>query len=332
MLEYINSIDFLDEYKSDKLYELHKSSSSEINAELLSKFKRYNSFNEFFTYYTNIDINSVSKLLTEIYTNLTNISNEDYSNKFSSNTDKYISQISKFILIFNLVLKIQENLSSILLKSKQLLNNSIRYDITNIHLDKYLSEINNLYHNNISLIHEKNISRTSAKDNSISSIKSLREHLLSKNEKLNINHSYFFINKNDNDNEDSLLDLATPTFIKRDNEDSKSYCPKPHYKSSNLSISEMVFEPVIDEDIPVITHVSSSKNPIIRGNKEIKICTDLLLLIQKLYKSCLITAEEKIKLKKLIISKSKNIFNFYLNEYNINGNIRKYAECLKKFI
>ena len=60
---------------------------------------------------------------------------------------------------------------------------------------------------------------------------------------------------------------------------------------------------------------------------------EFLLLVKKLYKSCLITAEERIKIKKLIISKSNKIVNFYNKEYeNIKDDYLKVANAIKKLL
>ena len=66
---------------------------------------------------------------------------------------------------------------------------------------------------------------------------------------------------------------------------------------------------------------------------EIKMYYDFLLLVKKLYKSCLITAEERIGIKKLIISKSKKIIGFYKKEYeNIKHDYIKIASTIKKLL
>ena len=62
-------------------------------------------------------------------------------------------------------------------------------------------------------------------------------------------------------------------------------------------------------------------------------CRDFLILVKKLYKLCLITAEERIKIKKLIISKSKKIIDFYIKEYeNIKDDYLKSANAIKKLL
>ena len=60
---------------------------------------------------------------------------------------------------------------------------------------------------------------------------------------------------------------------------------------------------------------------------------DFLLLVKKLYKLCLITAEERIKIKKLIISKSKKLIDFYIKEYeNMKDDYLKSANSIKNFL
>ena len=75
-----------------------------------------------------------------------------------------------------------------------------------------------------------------------------------------------------------------------------------------------------------------NSKPLDEGD-EIKMYCDFLLLVKKLYKSCLITAEERIKIKKLIISKSNKIINFYNKEYeNIKDDYLKIANAIKKLL
>ena len=62
-------------------------------------------------------------------------------------------------------------------------------------------------------------------------------------------------------------------------------------------------------------------------------CSDFLILIKNLYENHLITAEEKIEIKKLIISKSKKIIKFYINEFeSIKNNNDKIAIALKNLL
>ena len=64
--------------------------------------------------------------------------------------------------------------------------------------------------------------------------------------------------------------------------------------------------------------------------------SELLEVVNYLYKNCQINAEERVKIKQLIISKSKKIEDIYLSYINNNKNIRddikKFAMELKEII
>ena len=143
-MDSIKHIDLLGDFKSDKIYYFYKTSSSEINLEILSQLQKYESSLEFFSFYTKNDIKNMINSVSHLDKDLTYVFN-DNSNNFSSNTDKYISQISKIILVLNLIQKTQEILNKLLLNSKQYLNEiSNNCEIENIYKDKLLSLIKNL--------------------------------------------------------------------------------------------------------------------------------------------------------------------------------------------
>ena len=385
-MENIKSIELFGEFKFNDIYYFYKTSSSETNLEILSHLKKYQSSMDFFSHFTNIDINCLTKILNELDINFMNIFNED-SNKYSTNIEKYISKISKVILILNLIQKNQEILNSIFSKIKHYFSEiftNFKYDI--IHQEKLLFLINNLQFNcgNDLDSPKKKISRISTKNNTCSSqisSQDLFQKTRLKN-KIEINNSditqnFFEKNKYSIVNDECLSDICTPGFqklekkikesqskinIKNSNKETYSH------KESTLTLSEMIFDPFPEDKdnnitkhknknvsntnikhknrnnsfVPLrndykklsenVSHHKISLNKYISNVEEIQMFSDLLLLIKKLYKSCLITAEERIKLKKLVIEKSKPILKFYNNEFKNNKtDYKKLADEIKKY-
>ena len=356
-MDTIKYIELLGDFKSDKIYYLYKTSSSEINLEILSQLQKYESSLDFFSYYTKNDIKNQINSINQLDKNLTSIFNDD-SNNYISNIDKYISQISKIILILILVEKIREILNKFLLKSKQYLNGiSNNYKIENIYQDKLLSLINNLQYN-------YNIDISSPKNPKI--LSTITDNKTPEN--------FFNENKLSIANEDILSDINTPAFIEKnsnkDNFDNIANSSKNNITNKNdinLSFRDMFF--IFGQDLNTDHNSPSerkSKNkngkPKKKNNScfkvyeinkrrsfkinskllnsksldedgEIKMYCDFLLLVKKLYKSCLITAEERIEIKKLIISKSKKIISFYKKEYeNIKHDYIKIANTIKTLL
>ena len=60
MYEEIKSIDISDEMKTNDLYYLFKTNSSQINLEILSKIQKYSTLTEFFKYYIKKDVKTIN--------------------------------------------------------------------------------------------------------------------------------------------------------------------------------------------------------------------------------------------------------------------------------
>ena len=71
----------------------------------------------------------------------------------------------------------------------------------------------------------------------------------------------------------------------------------------------------IEDDKGVVKDKRS--NSIVKNvyNKSINIKINLLEMIKYIYRKGIINSEEKIKLKKLVIARSKKLENFYYNTY-----------------
>ena len=118
---YNNEFDFFGEMNKNIDYYLLDSTSSEDNELIKSKLGKYKTTSEFYSYYTDNNIT----LLFESIDNLDNIySNICAKNKsLQSKLDKYISDLSNIILLFNLISKNQHIIKKVLSNSESFLNN-----------------------------------------------------------------------------------------------------------------------------------------------------------------------------------------------------------------
>ena len=158
-----------------------------------------------------------------------------------------------------------------------------------------------------------------------------------------IQKNFKFSNDSVSDNNDLNLSLSDMKFIpdselKTENNKTKINKSKSIYRKGKSHKKPSLFfsDRNIDNLQNNIKSLRFSRNfneDLFDGQKEVKMCSDLLLLIKTLYKNCLITAEEKVEIKKLIISKSRKIIKFYINEFeSIKNNNDKVATVLKNFI
>ena len=379
MMDAIKYIGLTGEFKPDKMYYFFKTSSSEINLEILSRLQEYESSIDFFSRHTALDINNIINSVNQLDKNLNSIFN-DTPNNFSSDMDKYISGISKVIFILSLTIKIQVSLNNNLLKSKQYLNEiSKSCKIENIYQGELLSLINNLEYNfaNDTSILNNNFSVSSTKANSCSSINPYNKNfsnILSETDNNKSQEDFFKEKRLSIVNEEILSDIQTPEFIAKKPIKDNIYTIINNSSDSasndndfNLTFRDMIC--ILDADSKTNNNTpvgrkskykaekSENKNTLsfkknnnnirrsarlnreLLNNKslneedEIKMYTDFLLLIKKLYKACLITAEEKIEIKKLIISKSEKLINFYKKEFNnIKDDCLKSANAIKSLL
>ena len=287
-METIKLNELIGKLKIDEIYYFYKTSSPETNLEILSCLKKYQSYIDFFSYYTDTDIKCLLNLLNELDRNLMFIFNQKL-NKFSTNTENYISEISKIILTLNLIQKNQEMLNSIISKIKLYFKEKlINFKFDNVHQEKLLSLINNLENNfpNDLVLSNKEISRISTKDNSCSSQISPQELLQSSTAKnitsinkikINTNENFFEKNNHSIIDEECLSNISTPKFqnLEKKNEESQSKNKLKNYDENNniqiessLSLSEMIFVPFPEDKD---NHISKKKIKKNKSNTYIKL-------------------------------------------------------------
>lgn len=169
MYEEIKSIDFCGEMKTNDLYYLFKTNSSQINLEILSKLQKYTTLTEFFKHYMRKDLKTLNDAYDIFINKISTFSSENHKIKFDSNIDQYISDFSYIYILFNSLIKLKESLTSILLNIKNKLSNLYN----EYHIDKSKQEkIDECVSCLLDIFQNKNhsqklFSKSSTKDNSL---------------------------------------------------------------------------------------------------------------------------------------------------------------------
>ncbi len=136
MYDEIKALEFSGEMKTNDLYYLFKTNSSQINLEILSKLQKFPTLTGFFKHYMKKDI----KVLNDTYDNFIHILSQFSSliskAKFESNIDQYISDFSYIYTLFNILLKLNDSLNSIISNIK----NNITTLYNKYHIDKNKQE------------------------------------------------------------------------------------------------------------------------------------------------------------------------------------------------
>ena len=122
MFDFIKSFNLSEEIKDNEIYYLFKTDSSEINLQIISSLQKFTTNQELFNYYTKQNCKSVIDSFKNISSISSKICKEEEKKEFESEIDKYISGLSKIILLFSLIQKTNELLSDLLMNSKQYIN------------------------------------------------------------------------------------------------------------------------------------------------------------------------------------------------------------------
>ena len=351
MNDKINFIDGNGKLDHEELYKLLKTHSSKTNKKISEKIDIFKHNLDFFEFYSNKEI----KKLLNIFKLKLSENNDEYFSSFKSHIDQYISCMCQIILSIKLFLKTQDTLSKIVISAKNHLSKlKYEKKIENHNQNNLFSYLESLLiiseknskifssastlSSNISSIEvppknsifrgfssEYNINRFSKNEIELKIIDrppTPRFELESKSdeniEKNNSNldnsiESYSTIKK------ESVLTLSKYVFIEEPitpkNPESKLIKPpKIESKIKQYSTKERV---PLNENMNKRKNgrsLFSNTNIIIKKNDK-NYYMDLLEMINKIYKNGLINSEEKIKLKQLVIEKSKKIEYLYYNIY-----------------
>ena len=310
----ISEINLQDNFPSIKLYHLFQTSSKEKNNEILKIFKKYPNSQNFFSYYTQSNITNILYILNEFQNNLTSIFSIPKNYESLSNIEQYITSLSKVILLLNLISKNEKIINSLLTSAKKFVLK------TNINEKSILKKYIN-YVKNFQITEPIEIKKTKTQR--------LKRDLSRKSTKENTNNNIQYLNN-------------TPKFkeinhIRNNSNDEKTLAER---KNSIISFANMVIinEPQLNNIRKIKrnkTYYSMIKKPkrkinIKEDNSHLscpnikifdktKMCSDLLEIVNQLYKNCIINSEEKIRIKQLILSKNKKIEEIYFRVYNDNN-------------
>ena len=327
----INFINMNEKLNYEEIYDLFKTHSSKVNKEISKKIESFKFNMDFFKYYANKDIKNLLNIFE------LKLSDDELFSSFKSDIEQYISCISQIILTIKFFLKTQDILTKMVINAKNQLS-KLKLKNSN---QNYLF----LYLESLLKISKKSLKYYSSATtlNKISSIDD--------NSK-NSSYPKFFSHKIDgfsnNEIKSSIYDkLITPRFK------SKEKFENQEQKNSNLEIENNKDDSVFTlSDIVLDEESLTSKNIeikliepriIMKKNNYSKVRNqqaenqikniDLLEMINNIYKKGLINSEEKVKLKQLVIEKSKKIEYLYDNIYiNSKNDKNKLESEVKKII
>ena len=320
MQEILKVLDTKGGMKTKEIYSLLKTNSKKLNSEIIKKIKSFNKIDDFFNHYSNKT--SLFELLNKVEFNSSKNYDETFSS-FNSNIEKYISCFTQIIISIELILKTQGLLNKIFLSSKQYLSQlKSEKKIENISQDNLFFLIENLL----------DISGTKTSKNY-----SLSSPILKFDSFDSINNNLLYLQNFISDqclklfsNDDfgksvKILNYepCTPMFgSKSDNNVKnyeKEYCENIRLKKNqSFTLSgEQKINSLDNKDIVQDKREDDliSKNVECNNSMNKKNFKNLLEMINNMYRKCIINSEEKIKLKQLVISKSKKIENLYYNTY-----------------
>ena len=305
--------------KTKEIYNLLKTNSKKINSELSKKIKTFKKVDDFFNYYSN------KTYLLKLLHKIEFISSKNYDELFSSfnsNIEQYIFCYTQIIISIRLILKEEELLNKIFLSSKKyLLKLKIEQQIENISQENLFFFTENLLDisgtqaarsgsNSPSLVR---FDSCDAINNSPHHQKSLNDQILKSFSSNDIGKNIKLLNE----------EPCTPTFAS--NSDKKfENCKKENCKNIYIRKDSALTLSGELESNPLDKIVENDKQNNFIGKKfefnntNEKKYINLLEMINNIYRKNIINSEEKIRLKQLVIARSKKLENLYNNIYKNN--------------
>ena len=323
MLNIIKNIDVNGKINTTELFTILKTKSQKSNVEIFSKIQNFNKFPEFFNYYLNKDSVKYFNCLHQFIHGFSNI--DITSSSFETTIEQYISYSTKIILSINLLLKIHEILNKILISSKKKLNSlKIKNQIENTNQENFFNLVD--IFSNISRPDFRCNSSTSTAISSMSSSDFTQHNSSFKNyssekeiKKFEANVEVYKEPSSETPRFEKELNSSIDESIENLNENNKIYI-----SDSVLTLSQYVF---VDEKNNNVNVKIKDKE------KDSNKYENLLIMINNLYKKELINDEGKIKLKKMVISKSIKVEKFYYDIYQSpNKDKEKLIEEIKKLM
>ena len=208
MIDFIKSINLSEDLKNDEIYNFFKTDSSQLNLSFLSNLQNFHKTKELLNFYTNQDCQNAFDIFNSLFILSSKICEESENNLFKSETDKYLSDISKIIFLFSLIQKNNELLSNLINNTKKFLKKFYLENPNKVVKEKLNNCINDLMSSS-QIASQRNYSRRSTKENTISPSSMLMGHNLTKLKQFDMNlHENNFL----------LFQCHTPKFEEDEDE------------------------------------------------------------------------------------------------------------------
>ena len=366
MYDYIKSFNLTDELKNNEIYNIFKTDSTELNLNFLSSLQKFHTTNEFLNYYTHQDC----KKVFDIYNNLSSISyqiyNENEKLNFKKDIDKYLSDLSKIILLFSLIQKNNELLANLLKNTKKFIKKFfIENEIKPAIKERISNCINDLMSSS-KVASQRNYSRRSTKENTVSNPNIFLGNSLKKSYNENEEEYLFFQSHTPKfeEEEDEIIEVnEDQSFNNMNIENNENNSKKDSLKTigSSFSLRHMKFAYQNDEEekprsvkknktLRIGTdylsphsffkkksnsynkeNIGNENNSHIKDNSQYIV--DFLNSINNLYKTRKINSNQKLAIKQLIISDSKSVIEKYLKmNLSRNPSDKNYKSNIDKFL
>jgi hypothetical protein len=306
--------------------------------------------------------NTLSSISSKIY-------NENEKSNFKKDIDKYLSDLSKIILLFSLIQKNNELLSNLLKNTRKFIKRFyIENEIKSIIKERIKNCINDLM-NCSKVASQRNYSRRSTKENTVSNPNIFLGNSLKKSYNNANEEEYLFFQshtpKFEEEEDEIIEENEEQSFYNMNVETKEDNSKKDSLKTigSSLSLKHMKFIYQSDEEengrsikknktvklgtdylkshsfFKKKSNSYNNKEDIDNENKKnyikdnSKYIVDFLNSINILYKTGKINSNQKLALKQLLISDSKSMVEKYL-KMNLSRNSldKNYKSNIDKFL
>ena len=366
MYDYIKSLNLTDELKNNEIYNIFKTDSSKLNLHFLSSLQKFQTTQEFLNYYTKQDCKKVFDMYNTLSLISSQIYNENEKSNFKTDIDKYLSGLSKIILLFSLIQKNNELLSNLLKNTSKFIKRFYKEnEIKSVIKERISNCINDLMSCS-QVASQRNYSRRSTKENTVSNPKIFLGNSLKKSFNANEEEYLFFQShtpKFEEEEDEIIEENEEQSFYNMNVETKEDNSKKDSLKTigSSFSLKHMKFTYQSDEE-------ENTRG--IKKNKTVKLGTDyfnphsffkkksnsynnkedidnesnnakdnsqyiveFLNSINILYKTGKINSNQKLAIKQLIISDSKSVVEKYLKLNLSNNSLDKnYKSNIDKFL
>ena len=367
MLDFIKAINSKKVISSEEIYEIFKTDSFDLNLKFLSNVQKHKTVNEFFDYYSKLDFKNVLNVFDNLNSLTVILSNDRNKNIFGNKIDKYLYDVSKIIMFFLLIEKTNEILNNFITNAKTTINDfCLRNESSSIS-----TNINNCFNNiiNFSPVLQRSLSRRATKERTLSSYNNqkekensvllditkhddnelivlgnntpkFKEKVWSKASSLNDKKDNSVL-KSSQKTIDSILSLRNMKFM-HDEEEKNPRGIKKKNKTIRFGFNKQEPENFLKQksNSNKIYEYQNNMNDINSSFEYNPQCIDksqllanLLNIINFLFTKGKINEEQKLKLKKLLISDSENVINrfnkYYESTFPFNNNLKN---LFKKFL